>query len=88
MRLRQLLVFLEKKIIKSQELARLPCAVEGEQGAGIPSSSIWMILMQYSHTPFADSANIQAGITIDLSLVNDIVVSEDQSRVHIGVGNR
>jgi len=47
-----------------------------------------MNLMQRSHTPFAGSANIQAGITIDLSLVNDIVVSEDQTRVHIGVGNR
>ncbi|KAH8586438.1 hypothetical protein B0O99DRAFT_644446 [Bisporella sp. PMI_857] len=40
------------------------------------------------HTPFAGSANIQAGITIDLSLVNDIVVSEGRSRIRLGVGNR
>jgi len=44
--------------------------------------------MQYSHTPFAGSANIHAGITVDLSPINDIVVSEDRSRVRIGVGNR
>ena len=61
--------------------------MEGEQKL-ISLSSIWIILIRCSHTPFAGSANIQAGITIDLSLVNDIVVSEDQSRVHIGVGNR
>jgi hypothetical protein len=86
MRLRLLLNFLEKKIAKSQDLVRLLYAVEGEQK--LKSSSIWITLIQFSHTPFAGSANIQAGITIDLSLVNDIVVSEDQSRVHIGVGNR
>jgi hypothetical protein len=47
-----------------------------------------MTLMLCSHTPFAGSANIQAGITIDLALVNDIAVAENQSSVHIGVGNR
>jgi len=44
--------------------------------------------MPARHTPFAGSANIQSGITIDLSLVSDVVVSEDQTRVRIGVGNR
>ena len=87
MRLRLLLDFLEKKISKSQGFVHLLYAVEGEQTL-TPLSSIWMDLIRFSHTPFAGSANIQAGITIDLSLVDDIVVSEDQSRVHIGVGNR
>jgi FAD/FMN-containing dehydrogenase len=40
------------------------------------------------HTPFAGSANIQSGITIDLSLLNDVEVSDDRSTVRIGVGNR
>lgn len=87
MRLRLLLDFSEKKITKIQGLVRLLYAVEGEQKLTFPSS-IWLALRQYSHTPFASSANIQAGITIDLSLVNDIVVSEDRSQVHVGVGNR
>jgi hypothetical protein len=87
MRLRLRLDFLEKKISKGQELVHLLYAVEGEQRLAT-LSSICLTLIRLSHTPFAGSANIQAGVTIDLSLVNDIVVSEDQSRVHIGVGNR
>jgi hypothetical protein len=87
MRLRLLLDFLEKKITKSQGFVRLLYAVEGEQKL-TPPFSICITLIRRSHTPFAGSANIQAGITIDLSLVDDIVVSEDQSRVHVGVGNR
>lgn len=62
-------------------------AVEGEQNLTY-LSTILITLIWCSHTPFAGSANIQAGITIDLSLVNDIVVSEDQSRARVGVGNR
>ena len=40
------------------------------------------------HTPFAGSANIQGGVTIDLSSLNQIVVSQDQTQVSIGPGNR
>lgn len=38
------------------------------------------------HTPFAGSANIQGGITIDLRGLKGITLSEDKSTVEIGVG--
>lgn len=82
-----LLDFLGAKISKRQGLVHLLYAVEGEQKQTIPTL-IWIALIRSSHTSFAGSANIQVGITIDLSLVDDIAVSEDQSRVHVGVGNR
>ncbi|KAL6721082.1 hypothetical protein ACLMJK_000182 [Lecanora helva] len=40
------------------------------------------------HTPFAGSANIQGGVTIDLSSLNQVKVSDDQKQVAIGPGNR
>ncbi len=40
------------------------------------------------HTPFAGAANIEAGITIDLSKLNQVTVSPDRSNVVIGPGNR
>lgn len=39
------------------------------------------------HTPFAGSANIQGGVTIDLSKLNQVEVSDDQTQVSIGPGN-
>jgi hypothetical protein len=40
------------------------------------------------HTPFAGAANIDNGITIDLSGINQVQVSQDQSTVEIGTGAR
>lgn len=40
------------------------------------------------NTPFADSANIQDGITIDLSQLNEITASEDKTKVTVSTGNR
>lgn len=40
------------------------------------------------HTAHAGSANIDDGVTIDLSALNDIKLSEDQSTVSIGPGQR
>ena len=40
------------------------------------------------HTPFAGSASIQDGVNIDLTKLNQIIVSADQTSVNIGPGNR
>ena len=40
------------------------------------------------HTAYAGSANIKDGVTIDLSALNEITLSEDQSTVAIGPGQR
>ena len=40
------------------------------------------------HTPFAGSANIDRGITIDLRSMNTITVNPDQTIVSVGPGNR
>ncbi|KAK5724657.1 hypothetical protein LTR15_004704 [Elasticomyces elasticus] len=40
------------------------------------------------HTPFAGAANIQQGITIDLSALNQVTPSKDLSTVTVGPGNR
>ncbi|KAK8134745.1 hypothetical protein PG984_006757 [Apiospora sp. TS-2023a] len=40
------------------------------------------------HTPFASSANIESGITIDLSKLKHVDVSADRTSVNIGPGNR
>ncbi|KAL8823342.1 MAG: hypothetical protein Q9191_005944 [Dirinaria sp. TL-2023a] len=40
------------------------------------------------HTPFASSANIQNGVTIDLQSLNPIDVASDNQTVFIGPGNR
>lgn len=39
------------------------------------------------HTPFAGSANIDRGITIDLSTMKTISVNSDQNLVSVGPGN-
>lgn len=41
-----------------------------------------------SHTPFAGAANIQQGITIDLSALNQVTPSAGLSTVTVGPGNR
>ncbi|KAK0883309.1 hypothetical protein LTR87_002817 [Friedmanniomyces endolithicus] len=40
------------------------------------------------HTPFAGAANIDQGITIDLSALNQVTPSKDLSSVTVGPGNR
>ena len=40
------------------------------------------------HTAWAGSANIASGITIDMSNINEVTISKDQSVVRIGPGNR
>ena len=40
------------------------------------------------HTPFAGAANINQGITIDLSALNQVTPSKDLSTVTLGPGNR
>lgn len=40
------------------------------------------------HTPFSGAANIEAGITIDLSKLDQVTVSSDRTNVVIGPGNR
>ncbi|KAM0793814.1 hypothetical protein BDR22DRAFT_895877 [Usnea florida] len=40
------------------------------------------------HTPFAGSANIDRGVTIDLRSMNTITVNPDQTMVSVGPGNR
>lgn len=54
-------------------------------------SALWRnpnILIYASNTPFAGSANIQDGITIDLSQLNEITASEDKTKVTVSNGNR
>lgn len=41
-----------------------------------------------SHTPFSGAANIEQGITIDLSDLNQVTPSADLSTVTVGPGNR
>ncbi len=43
--------------------------------------------MLCSHTPWAGAANIENGITIDLSNLNQVLVAEDKSTVTVGPGN-
>ena len=38
------------------------------------------------HTPFAGSANIQSGVTIDLQRLDKVYVSSDRTQVSIGTG--
>jgi hypothetical protein len=59
------------------------------EGKAMPA--LWKnlnILIYASNTPFAGSANIQDGITIDLSQLNEITVSEDKTKVTVSTGDR
>jgi FAD binding domain len=40
------------------------------------------------HTPWAGASNINAGVTFDLSGLNQVTVSADQSYTSVGPGNR
>ncbi len=40
------------------------------------------------HTPWAGASNINAGVTIDMSSINQVTVSADQSYTSVGPGNR
>ena len=40
------------------------------------------------HTPFPGSANIQNGVTFDMSKLNEVTVSADQTSTKIGTGAR
>ena len=40
------------------------------------------------HTPFAGSANIQSGVTLDMQSLNSVDVASDNQTVFIGPGNR
>ena len=40
------------------------------------------------HTPFAGSANIQGGVTVDTSGLNQVTVALDKKSVSVGPGNR
>lgn len=40
-----------------------------------------------SHTPWAGAANIENGITTDLTNLNQVIVAEDESTVIVGPGN-
>ncbi|KAF2716504.1 oxidoreductase FAD-binding protein [Polychaeton citri CBS 116435] len=40
------------------------------------------------HTPWAGAANIEDGVTIDLTHLNQVTLSDDKSTVTIGPGNR
>ena len=51
--------------------------VGSEANAGVPCS----------HTPWAGAANLEDGITIDLSNLNQVLVAEDKSTVIVGPGN-
>ena len=44
-------------------------------------------MVSCSHTPWAGAANIENGITIDLSNLNQVSVAEDKSTVTVGPGN-
>jgi len=46
------------------------------------------MLQCFSHTPFASSANIESGVTIDLSHLNQVTVAKDNKTVVVGPGNR
>jgi hypothetical protein len=52
-----------------------------------PHSRGWTLLTPISHNPIKGSSNIQSGITLDLSNMNQIDVSADRSYVSIGPGN-
>ncbi|KAJ5745667.1 FAD-binding domain-containing protein [Penicillium odoratum] len=40
------------------------------------------------HTPYAGAANIEKGVTLDLSLMNEVKLSEDHKIVDLGPGGR
>ncbi len=40
------------------------------------------------HTPWAGSANIEGGVTIDMKYINQVDVSSDQTVTSVGPGNR
>jgi hypothetical protein len=40
------------------------------------------------HTPWADASNINAGVMIDMSGINQVTVSSDQSYASVSPGNR
>jgi hypothetical protein len=59
------------------------------EGKAMPA--LWKnpkILIYASNTPFAGSANIQGGITIDLSQLNEITVSGGKTKVTVSTGDR
>jgi hypothetical protein len=64
----------------------LQSEAEGKSSTGIPYATYRLSLP--SHTPFAGAANIEQGITIDLSRLNQVTPSKDLSTVTIGPGNR
>lgn len=66
--------------------ATLQSEAEGMSFAGTLRATDLLTLT--SHTPFAGAANIDQGITIDLSRLNQVTPSKDLSTVTVGPGNR
>lgn len=69
-----------------QEGVTTRCEVEGELIHDM-LFQCWRLTIT-SHTPFAGAANIEKGITIDLSSLNQVTPAKDLSTVTVGPGNR
>ncbi|KAK4183596.1 bifunctional solanapyrone synthase [Podospora australis] len=69
-----------------------PATVQQVQGlvkvlrAHVLEGSVQIAIRGTGHTPFAGSANIQDGVTIDLRRLKGITLNEDKSTVEIAVG--
>ncbi|KAB8292284.1 hypothetical protein EYC80_008026 [Monilinia laxa] len=53
----------------------------------ISLSTSWLVVRSGGHTPWAGSANIQSGITIDLSRLTDVTLDSKKNTVSVGIGN-
>ena len=67
----------------SDDVSRIVKTIYGQKLAG---HNVNFAIRSGGHTPFAGSANIQDGITIDLRGINGIELSADRSVAHVGAG--
>ncbi|KAI4592692.1 hypothetical protein KJ359_010594 [Pestalotiopsis sp. 9143b] len=80
-----------EKELKPSYIAR-PSSVEGVQslikalGPHVTSGEVQIAVRGGGHTPFAGSANIDGGVTIDLRALNGVALSGDKSTVTISAG--
>jgi hypothetical protein len=66
--------------------ASLPFAAAGMQPPRVPGDCT--VADSSRHTPNEGSNNINGGVTIDLTRLNDVIPSSDRQTVAVGPGNR
>lgn len=74
-------------IVKPESASHVSQAIKVLRGAHLLSrGSCKFAVRGGGHTPYAGAANIDAGITVDLSAMNSVTVNKNQNSVSVGPG--